>query len=305
MLKELEAGIVRILSHERSENPAQPAAVGKARLKNRMTKNKPPNMTDDAFQEELEKALERLLNMREILSGQRYYCMAPPTLIANSKEECINGLKFLGDRAYLKLVHQKLRSSSSPESTSIPAGNRKFERIQEKLNSLGVRILTIDDLTAKLQAPKIPPSYLLQCPIDLLVENLELYQSTPHTSQDNRWYPYQGELLAEPGILRRSRKNCFSQAEYWWWDGSQAYSLDSEVAILAMFAQDQEKQALVMIAHPDVGILKLQDVFLPYSYMQYIWQLSEEGSEYRTRRIPSGRWQLIESALKQLGCQFQ
>jgi hypothetical protein len=310
MLKDLENRIVTILSHERSENSMQPLAIGKRKLGNLMLRNKPPNLASDVFQEELEKALESLWSAGEILSGSRYYCVAPPTLITNSKEECINGLKFLGDRAYLQLVHKELRSKIGAKPTLIHPRISKFDRIQEKLHPWGIRVVTTADRLQVLSRPRKPSSHLLQCPIDLpdlFSVDMMFYRSAPHTPQGNRWHSTVENRPTEPTILRKAKKNRSLQAEYFWWDGSRAYSLETEVAVLAMFSQDQEKHAPVIVAWDDyMGILKLQDVFLPYSYMQYIWQLSEDGDEYRTRRIPStGSRQLIKSALEQLGCQLQ
>jgi hypothetical protein len=219
-------------------------------------------------------------------------------------------LLFRGDRAYLQLAHQVLNSQSKDRNgVQISFKSTTVGRIQAKLDPIGIRLLTAEDLIHHLPSPQKPPKYALRCPTTLPDSSegeLFRYEPIPNTLQGNRWQPIivsQISTLADRSLLKLSKDRHYQNDRYFWCEGGEVYDLDRDVAVLAMFDKDREKDSpLRVIWHTSEGRLDLRDIYLPLAYMSYLWQLSVETEQYRVRSVPAISRLFIEPAFQRLGC---
>jgi len=263
------------------------------------------------LQEEICQTLQELEAQGEILASKgNYYCIAPPTLLANSQED-VTGVRFRGDRAYLSLAHERLNSrNQNRDEVKIHPRIRTFDRIQAKLDPIGIRLLTAEDLIHRLPSPQKPPKYVLRCPTTLPDSSdgeLFGYEPLPHTPQENRWQPVivsQISTLADRSLLKLTKDLHYQNDRYFWYEGDEVYDLDRDAAVLAMFDKDREKDSPLRVSwHTSEGKLDLRDIYLPLAYMRYLWQLSGEAEQNsRICSVPAASRSLIEPAFQKLGC---
>ena len=304
----LSDSIITLLSNHRNQDDStKPNTLTKIQMIRLLSESISPDRDRSNLEEEISQSLQGLEAQSEILSGKRdRYCIAPPTLFANSREDTA-GLLFRGDRAYLSLAHEFLKTSQNQDEVKIRPKIRTFDRIQARLAPVGIRLLTAEDLMQHLPSPQKPPQYVLRCPTTLpeLSERdlLFIYQAAPHTSQDRRWQPLSEMIGYDRSLLKLTKDRYFRNDRYFWQEGGAIYELEQDVAILAMFAKDREHDSPLRVSwHTSEGKLDLEDIYLPPAYMRYIWQLSRETDQYRVRSVPAVSKPSIESALKKLGC---
>lgn len=304
--------IITLLSNHRDpHNQNRPSTLNKTQIIRLLRESISPDRQLLSLQEEICQTLQELEAQGEILASKgNYYCIAPPTLLANSRED-VAGVRFRGDRAYLSLAHERLNSrNQNRDEVKIHPRIRTFDRIQAKLDPIGIRLLTAEDLIHRLPSPQKPPKYVLRCPTtlpDSSNSGLFSYEPLPHIPQENRWQPVivsQVSTLAERSLLKLSKDRHYQNDRYFWYEGSEVYDLDRDVAVLAMFDKDREKDSpLRVIWHTSEGRLDLRDIYLPLAYMKYLWQLSgkaEQNSQIRS--VPAACRSLIEPAFQKLGC---
>jgi hypothetical protein len=305
--------IITLLSNSRDpEKPHRPATLSKYRIAKFIQASTSPNRNPSALTEDIAKSLQMLEAKGEILAGKRScFCVAPPTLIAISKGN-ITGLIFRGDRAYLSLAHNLLGTNQNSDEVRINPMIRKFERIQKKLLSSEIRLLTAEDLTHYLPTPQDIPKYLLRCPADfpdVIDGQFFIYNPISYTTQESRWQTlivHHKSDLADRSLIKLSRKGyCYQNDQYFYLKGNEIYELDKETAILAMFHRDLENNAPLMVSWDSFkGKLDLRDVYLPPSYLKCLWQLCRETETYRVYSVYPSSKPLVESALRKLGCQL-
>ncbi|WP_310425122.1 hypothetical protein [Chamaesiphon sp. VAR_48_metabat_135_sub] len=304
--------IITLLSNHRDPiNQNRPNTLNRAQIIRLLRESISPNRELFVLQEEICQTLQELEVQGEILASKgNYYCIAPPTLLANSRED-VTGVKFRGDRAYLSLAHECLNSrNQNRDEVKIHPRIRTFDRIQAKLDPIGIRLLTAEDLIQRLPSPQKPPKYVLRCPTTLPDSSdgeLFGYEPLPHTPQENRWQPVivsQVSTLADRSLLKLTKNRHYQNDRYFWYEGDEVYDLDRDVAVLAMFDKDRETNSPLRVSwHTSEGKLDLRDIYLPLGYMSYLWQLSGEAEQNsRIRSVPAASRSLIEPAFQKLGC---
>ncbi len=307
----LSNSIINLFSNHRDpKKQDRPNTLNKTQIIKLLRESVSPDRELSNLQEEICQALQELEAQGEILASKgNYYCIAPPTLLANSRED-VAGVRFRGDRAYLSVAHERLNSrNQNRDEVKIHPRIRTFDRIQAKLDPIGIRLLTAEDLIQCLPSPQKPPEYVLRCPTtfpDSSDGELFGYEPVPNTLQEDRWQPVivsQVSTLADPSILKLSKDRYHRNDRYFYWKGNKVYELDRDVAVLAMFDKDRKTNfPLRVIWHTSEGKLDLGDIYLPLAYMRYLWQLSVETEQYRVRFVPAMSRSLIEPVFQRLGC---
>lgn len=307
----LSNSIINLLSNHRDpNNQNRSSTLNKTQIIRLLRESISPDRQLLSLQEEICQTLQELEAQGEILASKgNYYCIAPPTLLANSRED-VAGVRFRGDRAYLSLVHELLKTNQNRDEIKIRSQIRTFDRIQAKLDPIGIRLLTVEDLIHRLPSPQKPPKYVLRCPTtlpDSYDGELFSYEPVPNTLQEDRWQPVivsQVLTLADRSLLKLTKDRHYQNDRYFWYEGGEAYDLDRDVAVLAMFDRDRETNSpLTVIWHTSEGKLDLGDIYLPLAYMRYLWQLSGEAEQNsRIRSVPPASRSLIEPAFQKLGC---
>ncbi len=307
----LSNSIISLLSNHRDPiNQNRPNTLNRTQIIRLLRESVSPDRQLLSLQEEICQALQELEAQGEILASKgNYYCIAPPTLLANSQEDVI-GVKFRGDRAYLSLAHELLKTNQNRDEIKIRPGIRKFDRIQARLDPIGIRLLTAEDLIHCLPSPQKPPKYVLRCPTTLPDSSdgeLFGYHPLPHTPQENRWQPIitsQVLTLADRSLLKLTKDRHYQNDRYFWYEGGEVYDLNRDVAVLAMFDKDRKTNSPLRVSwHTSEGKLDLRDIYLPLTYMSYLWQLSGEAEQNsRIRSVPAASRSLIEPAFQKLGC---
>jgi hypothetical protein len=297
--------IIKLLSNHRNPNNlAIPTTLNKSQIILLIRSSLPPNQSQNNLQNEIQKTLWELEAQGEILSGGRNrYCMAPPTVLTLEREN-LNELIFRGDRAYLSLAHQVLKTEQNLDTVDLRPKITQFERITTELNRVNIRFLTITDSVKHLPRPQKPSKTILRSPWqDNPFERETIFQYVPKskTSQKERWTTVTHEQLSDSILLKLS-----STEEYIWFQDKQFYELEPDTALLAMFYLDKEMECPIQVEwDSSVGKLNLQGVILPNAYARWLWQLSQPDTErYRTRCIKPINYPLVERAFQRLGVQL-
>jgi hypothetical protein len=296
--------ITTLLSnHRQPQNLAQPLTLTRQQILGLLHYSAPPSSTD--WQIEASRALDELQAQGEILAGiGKRYCIASPTVLALSQDNTTS-LRFQGDRAYLPIVHQALKTGQPKEEVLLRPQISGFNRIQDALQNVGIRFLEISDSLQGLPCPCKP--FVLRSPLEEnpFVTYMEIDHYVPQSlkNQTERWqsrFSHSAKELTAESLLR------FPTGEYIWSSKGQFYELEPETAVLTMFAQD------VAAGHPlriewdeNQGRANLQGVILPSAYARLLWRLSEPDPErYRTRLVPAAYRPLVKEAFTRLGCEL-
>jgi hypothetical protein len=300
--------ITRLLSnHRHSGNPDIPTTLTKHQIVSLLRSHLSPNQSQEGFNSEIQEALRELQAQGEVIAGGRNrYCMAPPTVLTLDRNDS-SGLLFRGDRAYLALAHQALKTEQSEDELRIRPKVRGFNRIRSHLNQVGIRLLTVADSIEHLPLPRKPSPAVLRSPwsVNPFMERnwsddgtICHYVPQPDTSQKDRWLPSNYQQLRDQTLLQLPTE------EYLWFADRVFYELEPDVAVLAMFHQDTEAGYPLKIQWDEPqGRLNLAGVILPGTYARWLWPLSEPDRErYRTRYFQSTNRPLVKKAFERLGC---
>lgn len=312
--------IILLLSNHRHPNNSDlPLTLTKHQIISLLRASVSPNQSQEQLQTEIQETLGELRFAGEIYAGRgNRYCMTPPTVLTDARDN-LTGLRFRGDRAYLPLVHQILKTDQNHDELCIRPQIRSFERIKQRLTQAGIRCLTVADSIEYLPYPQKPSLAVLRCqveppstsrevepPISRFLaqpeseKNATIQQYVPRrdTSQKHRWIPLHSQQLPDETLLH------LATGEYLWFQDRAFYELEPDSAILAMFYQDKQTGYPLKIQwDKPQGRLNLQNTSLPSAYAQLVWGLSEADKErYRTRIIPTRNHPLIESIFQRLGC---
>jgi len=299
----LEKIILLLSNHRHPINPALPMTLTKHQIASLLRSSLSPNQSQEQLQTEIQEALSEAQAQGEISAGMRNsYCITPPTILALAPDN-LSGLRFRGDRAYLALAHQVLKTEQSYDELCIRPKVHGFNRIRDYLSQVGIRLLTVADSIEHLPYPQKPSKAVLRSPWlenPLTISTGIVHQYIPRrdTPQQHRWIPLNSQQLPNQTLLQ------LSTGEYLWFQDRAFYELEPDKAILAMFYQDKETGYPLKIQwDKPPGRLNLQNTSLPIAYAQLLWRLSEADRErYRTRLIQSLNHPLLEAIFQRLGC---
>lgn len=293
--------------HRHPTNSAIPTTLTKQQIVSLVRSSLSPNQPLDELEDEIQTTLMELQAQGEVLAGTgNRYCIAPPTLLALERDN-LTGLLFRGDRAYLALAHQVLKTGQSKDELTIRPKVYGFNRIRDCLKQVGIRLLTVADSINYLPDPRQPSKAVLRSPWPdnpFTISNwpnegtIQQYIPQQNTSQRQRWKSLNYEKLQERTLLK------LPTGEYLWFVDRVFYELDPDVAILAMFYKDVEMKCPLTIQWDEPqGKLNLSGVILPHLYAQCFWHLSKPDKErYRTRHFLPTYWPLVKKTFERLGC---
>jgi hypothetical protein len=298
--------ITSLLSnHRHPQNPSQALALNRQQILSLLNYAAPPNKNSTNWQGETIRALEELQAQGEVLGGMgKRYCIAPPMVLALSQKD-LQSLRFQGDRAYLPLVHQALKTGQAKEEVLLRSQISGFNRIQAVLENVGVRFLVVSDSLQGLPRPSKP--VVLRSPLEEnpFVTYMEIDHYVPRSlkNQSERWqsrFSHSEQKLAAESLLR------LPTGEYLWLSNGQFYELEPETTVLAMFAQDvAAEEPLPIEWDENCGRVNLQGIILPGTYARWLWRLSEPDPErYRTRLVPVIHRPFVKEAFTRLGCEL-
>lgn len=294
-------------NHRHPSNPASPMTLTKHQIVSLIHLSLEPNQSQEQLQTEIQEALSELQAQGEIYAGMRNrYCITAPTVLALERDN-LTGLRFRGDRAYLALAHQVLKTEQSNDDLCIRPKIHGFNQIKNRLSQVGIRLLTVADSIEHLPYPQKPSKAVLRSPWTenpLTINNwsnngiIQQYVPRSNTLQKHRWIPLNHKQLQEQTLLQ------LPTGEYLWFQDQAFYELEPDTAMLAMFHQDKETGYPLKIQwDKPLFRLNLQGTSLPSTYAQSLWRLSEPDDEqYRTRLFQSLNYPLVESIFQRLGC---
>lgn len=307
----LSEQVINLLSHHRFPGKSYlPQSLTRFQLMGLLRNSVPPSVVNTALTPAtLDQALHFLEAQGEILIGVgKRVCMAQPTVLAENHENLI-GLQFLGDRAYLRLAHQALGTGQPVSKTLLRPQKQSFQWIQEQLQGINIRCLTVEQAVEQLPSPRLPSSWSLrgqECSENPFftyqgLDSIQGYRST-QGSQQERWTSVVGlNHLANLSHLHLLKT---PEGDFLWMEDGQFFEITSDTAYLAMFYLDQQAKQPLRLAWDELpGRLDLSRTYLPRAYAQLIWRLSSADSAHnRTRLIEPQNRPTVKAAMKRLGC---
>ncbi len=296
--------ILQLLSqHRQPGQRALPATLSRTQVLSLLRQCVEPDYPDEQLREDVQKALQVLEAQQELLKavGNRY-CVAPPTLLAASQESLV-GLRFRGDRAYLPLAHEILKTNQPPTEEKLNPTLVNFERAKDRLQASRIRLLTLTDLVSELPIPQKPQQSLLQ-PYQSSGMPTEIQHYCPaYAEQQARWQSSSLGTLPDESLVRRSDDK---DERYLWFEANQFYELDRDTAIYTMFYLDHREQQPIHLVLEPTGKLNLQNIWLPDAYYQWCQQLWEplEG-ERRVYNVLPANQPFVRAVFQRLGCDLR
>lgn len=298
--------ILQLLSqHRQPGQPALPTALNMTQIIALLRQTLDPNQSAEQISFEVHDALKELESQNEILraSGNRY-CMASPKLFARDQYSLI-GLQFRGDRAYLKLAHEILKTKQLSTEERLRSSLKNFERVKAKLQKHRIGLLTLAEIIGELPRPQKPQRFLLQDHLYSLTDSgwelSEVKQYIPaYAEQQDRWRSYSATTPNSKALLK------LPDGKYLWFEEGQFYEIDSDTACLTMFYLDQRERQPIRLVFDDSGQLNLQNVLLPYSHFQWFKQLAERiDGQRRVYFISPANRPLVKALFEYLGCELR
>lgn len=296
--------IIKLLSNHRQQHrPEQPQLLTFQTIVTLVQQSLPPQEEDISPQIDAE--LRELQAQGEILAGTgKKYCMALPIVLAESETD-LTGLLFRGDRAYLLLAHQVLKTGQASAKLHLHPKISGFQRIKNRLKEVGIRLLTAEMIVDHLPIAELPKPCMLQGseshnPFETFIWTDSILQYLPQQGkqQSERWCEVIQTDLAECTLLKLPTR------EFIWFEANKFYELAPDAAVLAMFQLDRSASLPISIPWDEApGRLNLQGVNLPSSHAQLLWRLSDpETDVYRTRLFSPINRPIAREVLQHLGC---
>jgi hypothetical protein len=177
--------ILTLLSnHRQIENNSLPLTLGYQQIISSVC-----HASNSIERTEISDALKELQAQGEVLEGSgNRYCIAPPTAIAMNKEN-LSSFKFQGDRAYLRLAHQLLKTEQTPTEVILKPQIRGFRGIQSVLKQYNIRLVILSNLLDWLPQPYLPIVEQLERVIHLSIDSqlVNIYVPKTWKNQQERW----------------------------------------------------------------------------------------------------------------------
>lgn len=297
--------LVKILSnHRQMSHPGRSQTLTLRAITTLLNHQQSPER-EEVTPTQVQLSLQELQAQGEVLAGSgNRFCMAPPQVLTKN-EKHLTGVRFVGDRAYLRLAHQALEAKPPFTKTLLHPKVHSFCQIKERLLKPGISCHTVDASTAHMSEPTLPKTYMLQgaewteSPFQI-TQQIDKYVPSLNRTQGDRWYSISPTELTEASLLR------LPTSEYLWRIEQQFYALTPDLALFTMFWLDQAKNLPLQIPwDEEPGRLNLQGVSLPSRYAQKLWWLSKpDPDQSRTRLFPPTQRPFAREVLARLGCQL-
>lgn len=301
--------ILRLLSqHRQSEQRALPAVLSQTQITNLLRQTLDPNQEDNQISNDVQRALRELEAQNEVLRapGNRY-CVAPPVLLSNSED--LAGLQFRGDRAYLTLAHEVLKTNQPVNVEQLRSTRSNFKKAKDDLLERNISLLTIAHILNDMPEPQKPQRiYLKGREYQLSIIEFwktqdikQIKQYVPaHAEQVDRW------VTPIPSTPKTQSLFQVADNEYLWYEEKQFYALERDTAVLAMFYLDKWERKPIRLVLEDTGQMDLRRVILPNAHYQLFRYLAEQkDGERRVYYVPPANRQLVRDIFKHLGCDLR
>ena len=253
---------------------------------------------------QIQSDLQELQAQGEVVSGSgNRFCIAPPTVFTK-QETHLTGVRFVGDRAYLRRAHQALKTGQVSTKTMLHPETQVFYRIKERLESHGIRCQSINSSVENLPRLEPPRAFKLQgqeWTESPFLDSKELQQYIPsaNSDQNDRWYAASIDRLEENLLIR------LPTSEYLWYTEGQFYEVSPDTATLTMFWLDKQRNLPISVMWDEaIGRLNLQGISLPTAYAQKLWWLSQPDDTARVRRFKADQRPIVRHLFARLGCQL-
>ncbi len=301
--------ILLLLSSHRIHNRNSPLPLTTHQIFTLVKDSLSPRLNTEQVKQEVEETLIELESEGEVFAGAGNRYIVTPPMVLTAQGENIAGLRFRGDRSYLPFAHEVLETNTESNSIMLHPRVKKFYWAQERLHQVGIRLATVDENINTLPLPRLPLYSMLRSvweedPFTVRNwpdrKNIVYYQPSPRTLQQDRWRFPTRLCLKPQDILRLPTGN------YLWFEKETFYELDPETALLALFYRDKEMGCPLKINwDSEIGQLNLQNIFLPGTYIRWLWNISQVIPEqYRVRYIAPINRPFVEAAFKKLGCEL-
>lgn len=298
--------ILQLLSqHRQSGQPALPAALSQTQIANLLRQTLDPNQSDDQIGNDVQMALRELEAQNEVLRapGNRY-CVAPPVLLSNSED--LAGQQFKGDRAYLTLAHEVLKTNQPVNVEQLRSTRSNFKKAKDDLLEHNISLLTTADILNDIPEPQKPQRIHLKGH-EYQLSTIEFWK-TPgikqyvpaHAEQVDRWVKPIPSTLKDQSLFQVADNECL------WYEEKQFYILERDTAVLAMFYLDKWERKPIRLVLEDTGQMDLRRVILPNAHYQLFRYLAEQkDGERRVYYVPPANRQLVRDIFKHLGCDLR
>jgi hypothetical protein len=263
--------------HRKEDQPALPRPLPLSTIVYLLQQNRRPG-SKSPTSNDLWKPLKSLLTRGEVFSQGSRFCMARPLIMSDC--EPYEEIRFIGDRAYLPLVHEVLATGQDSSQTLLHT-DLTLNEARAQLEGIGIPWLTWDDLLNQLPDPAMPSPHelrdkqLTNNPLES-VSQFSNYQPRQGAEQSSRFVSLmRGQRISTPLILLPDGT--------WIWHANRKYSeISSDSAYLAMFYLDDQFFAPLPISWSSTSNeLDLSQTLIPSSYKRLI-EMSTQANKYST-----------------------
>jgi len=273
-----EQEILDILSrHRKEDRPSLPRPLPLSTIIYLLQHNQRPGSKSPTASD-LWMPLKSLITRGEVFRQGNRFCVARPLIM--SECEPYEEIRFIGDRAYLHLVHEVLATGQDRSETLLHTC-LTLNEAHAQLEGIGIPWLTWDDLLNQLPDPAMPSPHELrdkQLTYDPLdgVSQFKNYQPRQGVEQLGRFVSLvRGQRLSTPLILLSDGT--------WIWHSDRQYSeVSSDSAYLAMFYLDNQSAAPLPIRWSSTSTqLDLSQTLIPSCYKRLI-EMCAQVHSYHT-----------------------
>jgi hypothetical protein len=274
-----EQEVLDILSrHRKEDQPSLPRPLPFSTIIYLLQHNRKPG-SKSPTSGDLWRPLKSLLTRGEIFRQESRFCVARPLIMSDC--EPYEEIRFIGDRAYLPLVHEVLATGQDSSETLLHT-DLTLDEARAQLEGIGIPWLTWDDLLNQLPDPAMPSPHelidkqLTYNPLES-ISQFSNYQPRQGAEQSSRFVALvRGQRISTPLIQLPDRT--------WIWHTDRQYSeISSDSAYLAMFYLDDQSSAPLPIGWSSTSTqLDLRQVLIPSSYKRLIEMCAQANGYYTT-----------------------
>jgi hypothetical protein len=274
-----EQDILDILSrHRKEDRPSLPRPLPLSTIIYLLQHTQKPG-SKSPTSSDLWMPLKSLLTRGEVFRQRNRFCVARPLIVSDC--EPYEEIRFIGDRAYLPLVHEVLATGQDRTETLLHTG-LTLNEAREQLEGIGIPWLTWDDLLNQLPDPAKPrplelrDKRLTYNPLES-ISRFRNYQPRQGAEQSSRFiFLVRGQRLSTPLILLPDGT--------WIWHVDRQYSeINSDSAYLAMFYLDDQHSAPLPVRWSSASTqLDMSHTLIPSSYKRLIEMCTQTSRYYTT-----------------------